>query len=225
MRKRIAVKRSDLPSTVVLPGDPQADVLMPAGGYLHFKGTLANPREIEPFLLRLMNVLGDELSPAGLAYILQVPKEAVVDCPEDVAAAEAMEQALAEAAAGTLGQGQRMRCFNYDKHLQAKRATEEAQDTAFLAYLRWGRVEENEIINLMRSVDSLELSVRSASGIDNMRMGIRTVYDLVQKTPKDLLYVRNFGRKSLQEIEGVLASMNLRLGMVFPGWTKPAAQD
>lgn len=105
IRKRIAVKRRDIPSTVLLPGDPKADVLMPAGGYLHFKGTLADPRQIEPFLLRLMNVLGNEISPSGLAYILQVPKEAVVNCPEDVAAAEAMEEALAEAAAGTYGQG------------------------------------------------------------------------------------------------------------------------
>jgi DNA-directed RNA polymerase alpha subunit len=118
-----------------------------------------------------------------------------------------------------------MRLINYDEYLQAKRATEKAQDVAFLAYLRWGRVEENEITNLMRSVDALELCTRSANSIENARMGIRTVYDLVQKTPKDLLRVRNFGRKSLQEIEGVLASMGLRLGMVFPGWTKPGAAD
>lgn len=118
-----------------------------------------------------------------------------------------------------------MRLINYDEYLQAKCATEQAQDAAFLAYLRWGRVEENEIANLMRSVDALELSTRSANGIENMRMGIRTVYDLVQKTPKELLRGKNFGKKSLLEIEGVLASMGLRLGMVFPGWTKPGVED
>ena len=64
---------------------------------------------------------------------------------------------------------------------------------------------------LDRSVDELELSVRTANGLQNAR--IRTIRDLVQKTEADLLKVRNFGRQSLKEVKEILAEMGLSLGM------------
>jgi DNA-directed RNA polymerase subunit alpha len=73
--------------------------------------------------------------------------------------------------------------------------------------------EETQKINeyLAMNVDDLELSVRSSNCLKNAN--IRTVSDLVQKTEADLLKTRNFGKKSLNEIKGILADMNLALGM------------
>jgi DNA-directed RNA polymerase subunit alpha len=65
--------------------------------------------------------------------------------------------------------------------------------------------------NLTRSVDELELSVRSQNCLN--RANIRTIADLVMRTEAEMLKTRNFGRKSLNEIKNVLSQMNLNFGM------------
>lgn len=67
--------------------------------------------------------------------------------------------------------------------------------------------------NLDRSVDELELSVRSYNCLKNS--DIRTIRDLVQKSEPEMLKTKNFGRKSLNEIKDILSSMGLGLGMKF----------
>ena len=69
---------------------------------------------------------------------------------------------------------------------------------------------------LLKKVDELELSVRSANCLKNDN--IFYIGDLVQKTEAEMLRTPNFGRKSLNEIKEVLSSMGLRLGMEIPGW-------
>jgi DNA-directed RNA polymerase subunit alpha len=71
--------------------------------------------------------------------------------------------------------------------------------------------EEKLNENLFRSVDELELSVRSANCLQNAN--IRLIGELVQRTESEMLKTKNFGRKSLNEIKEVLASMGLSLGM------------
>ncbi|HXG64965.1 MAG TPA: DNA-directed RNA polymerase subunit alpha [Blastocatellia bacterium] len=66
---------------------------------------------------------------------------------------------------------------------------------------------------LDRSVDELELSVRSYNCLKNA--DIRTIRELIQKTEPEMLKTKNFGRKSLNEIKEILHSMGLRLGMSF----------
>jgi DNA-directed RNA polymerase subunit alpha len=75
--------------------------------------------------------------------------------------------------------------------------------------------------NLFRSVDELELSVRSANCLQNAN--IKTIGDLVQKTEAEMLKTKNFGRKSLKEIKEILAEMGLSLGMKLDNW--PQAQN
>ncbi len=70
--------------------------------------------------------------------------------------------------------------------------------------------------NLLRKVDELELSVRSANCLKNDN--IIYIGDLVQKTETEMLRTPNFGRKSLNEIKEVLAQMGLHLGMEIPNW-------
>ena len=70
--------------------------------------------------------------------------------------------------------------------------------------------------DLLKKVDELELSVRSANCLKNDN--IIYIGDLVQKTEAEMLRTPNFGRKSLNEIKEVLSSMGLRLGMDIPGW-------
>jgi DNA-directed RNA polymerase subunit alpha len=65
--------------------------------------------------------------------------------------------------------------------------------------------------NLFKSVDELELSVRSANCLKHA--DIRTIGELVQKTEQEILATKNFGRKSLNEIKEILNEMNLSLGM------------
>jgi DNA-directed RNA polymerase subunit alpha len=65
--------------------------------------------------------------------------------------------------------------------------------------------------NLRKSVDELELSVRSYNCLKNA--DIRTLFELVQKTEPEMLKTRNFGRKSLNEIKEILDDMGLSLGM------------
>ena len=65
--------------------------------------------------------------------------------------------------------------------------------------------------NLFRSVDELELSVRSANCLKNA--DIRHIGELVQRTEQEMLKTKNFGRKSLNEIKEILSEMGLSLGM------------
>ena len=70
--------------------------------------------------------------------------------------------------------------------------------------------------NLLKKVEELELSVRSANCLKNDN--IDYIGDLVQKTEAEMLRTPNFGRKSLNEIKEVLAKMGIHLGMDTPGW-------
>jgi DNA-directed RNA polymerase subunit alpha len=83
-------------------------------------------------------------------------------------------------------------------------------------------VKEEETVNenLLRHVDDLELSVRSANCLKNA--GINLIGELVQKTEAEMLKTKNFGRKSLNEIKEILAEMGLSFGMKldFPPWNK-----
>lgn len=77
--------------------------------------------------------------------------------------------------------------------------------------------------NLLRKVDELELSVRSANCLKNDN--IVYIGDLVQKTEAEMLRTPNFGRKSLNEIKEVLAQMGLHLGMEIPTWPPENIED
>jgi DNA-directed RNA polymerase subunit alpha len=70
--------------------------------------------------------------------------------------------------------------------------------------------------NLFRSVDELELSVRSANCLKHAN--IKLIGDLVQKTEAEILATKNFGRKSLNEIKEILTGMGLNLGMKLDSW-------
>jgi DNA-directed RNA polymerase subunit alpha len=83
-------------------------------------------------------------------------------------------------------------------------------------------IEEQKLNeNLFRSVDELELSVRSANCLQNAN--IKTIGDLVQKTEAEMLKTKNFGRKSLKEIKEILAEMGLSLGMKLESWPPKTA--
>lgn len=77
--------------------------------------------------------------------------------------------------------------------------------------------------NLLRKVDELELSVRSANCLKNDN--IIYIGDLVQKSEADMLRTPNFGRKSLNEIKEVLGQMGLHLGMEIPNWPPENIED
>ncbi|KXV75963.1 DNA-directed RNA polymerase subunit alpha [Acetobacter malorum] len=77
--------------------------------------------------------------------------------------------------------------------------------------------------NLLRKVDELELSVRSANCLKNDN--IILIGDLVQKSEQEMLRTPNFGRKSLNEIKEVLTSMGLSLGMNVPAWPPENIED
>lgn len=70
--------------------------------------------------------------------------------------------------------------------------------------------------NLLRSVEELELSVRSANCLQNA--DIKRIGDLVQRTESEMLKTKNFGRKSLKEIKEILSEMGLSLGMKLDSW-------
>lgn len=70
--------------------------------------------------------------------------------------------------------------------------------------------------NLFRSVDDLELSVRSANCLKNAN--IRYIGELVTRSEAEMLKTKNFGRKSLNEIKDLLSLMGLSLGMKIDGW-------
>ncbi len=73
--------------------------------------------------------------------------------------------------------------------------------------------------NLYRSVDDLELSVRSANCLKNAN--IRYIGELVTRSEAEMLKTKNFGRKSLNEIKEILSEMGLGLGMKIDGWPPP----
>lgn len=77
--------------------------------------------------------------------------------------------------------------------------------------------------NLLRKVEELELSVRSANCLKNDN--IIYIGDLVQKSEGDMLRTPNFGRKSLNEIKEVLTTMGLHLGMQIEGWPPENIED
>jgi DNA-directed RNA polymerase subunit alpha len=76
--------------------------------------------------------------------------------------------------------------------------------------------KERLLEHLNRSVDELELSVRSANCLKNS--SIRYIYELVQKTEAEMLKTKNFGRKSLNEIKEILTAMGLALGTKLDGF-------
>lgn len=73
--------------------------------------------------------------------------------------------------------------------------------------------------NLYRTVDELELSVRSANCLKNA--GIKLIGELVSKTEIEMLKTQNFGRKSLNEIKDILSDMGLTFGMKLEGFPDP----
>jgi DNA-directed RNA polymerase subunit alpha len=87
--------------------------------------------------------------------------------------------------------------------------------------------EQDEIAklneNLFRSVDELELSVRSANCLKHAN--IKLIGDLVQKTEAEILATKNFGRKSLNEIKEILSEMGLSLGMKLENWPPKKAEE
>ncbi len=76
--------------------------------------------------------------------------------------------------------------------------------------------------NLYRSVEELELSVRTANCLKNA--DIHKIYQLVSKTEAEMLKTKNFGRKSLNEIKEVLAEMDLSLGLKLDGFATPVEE-
>jgi DNA-directed RNA polymerase subunit alpha len=98
--------------------------------------------------------------------------------------------------------------INFDEELEPEQEKQkEEQDTPNF----------NE--NLYRSVEELELSVRSANCLKNA--DINQIWQLVSKTEAEMLKTKNFGRKSLNEIKEVLAEMGLSLGLKLEGFVPP----
>jgi DNA-directed RNA polymerase subunit alpha len=85
--------------------------------------------------------------------------------------------------------------------------------------------EEEEKLNenLFRPVSELELSVRSANCLKNAN--IRLIGELVQKTETEMLKTKNFGRKSLNEIRGIMEEMGLSLGITLDNFPLPKSPD
>ncbi|OHB31240.1 MAG: DNA-directed RNA polymerase subunit alpha [Desulfuromonadaceae bacterium GWC2_58_13] len=96
--------------------------------------------------------------------------------------------------------------INFDE--ESEPAAEEVSEST-------GKINEN----LYRSVDELELSVRSANCLKNAN--IRLIGDLVQRSEAEMLKTQNFGRKSLNEIKDILAEMGLTLGMKLESFPDP----
>ncbi|MEM6973338.1 MAG: DNA-directed RNA polymerase subunit alpha [Pseudomonadota bacterium] len=90
-----------------------------------------------------------------------------------------------------------------------------------------GRYDSDEELEfnplLLKKVDELELSVRSANCLKNDN--IVYIGDLIQKTEAEMLRTPNFGRKSLNEIKEVLTTMGLHLGMDVPQWPPENIED
>ncbi len=102
------------------------------------------------------------------------------------------------------------------EHLGLFVLEEEEVEDDFMSFEQGGtshETDEEPIFNsnLLKSVEELELSVRSYNCLKNAN--IKTIADLVQKTEQEMLRTKNFGRKSLNEIKEILHNMGLRLGM------------
>ncbi|MBI5814629.1 MAG: DNA-directed RNA polymerase subunit alpha [Nitrospinae bacterium] len=97
---------------------------------------------------------------------------------------------------------------NLKDHLQIFINFEEADEPAPKAL---NQEKMRVALNLRKSVEELELSVRSYNCLKNA--SIKTIMELVTKTDQEMLKTRNFGRKSLNEIKEILESMGLHLGM------------
>jgi DNA-directed RNA polymerase subunit alpha len=108
----------------------------------------------------------------------------------------------AVAVAARILQDQLQMFVNFEEPKEQLRPREEAQ----------GGINRN----LLKKVEELELSVRSANCLKNDN--IVYIGDLVQKTEAEMLRTPNFGRKSLNEIKEVLSNMGLHLGMEVIGW-------
>lgn len=98
--------------------------------------------------------------------------------------------------------------INFDEQLEPKSDRKSLEEE---------RPKFNE--NLYRSVEELELSVRSANCLKNAN--ILKIYQLVTKSEAEMLKTKNFGRKSLNEIKEVLTEMGLSLGVKLEGFTPP----
>ena len=94
--------------------------------------------------------------------------------------------------------------------------TFEEEEEAEMSYPEDEEEKETFNENLLRSVDELELSVRSANCLKHAN--IKLIGDLVQKTEAEILATKNFGRKSLNEIKEILSEMGLGLGMRLDHW-------
>ncbi|MBL0690822.1 MAG: DNA-directed RNA polymerase subunit alpha [SAR324 cluster bacterium] len=93
--------------------------------------------------------------------------------------------------------------INFDNFLPAPEDKEESPQPA---------ITSNP--HLIKNINELELSIRSINCLQNAK--IETIAQLVRKTETEMLKTKNFGRKSLQEIKNILASMGLTLGMALP---------
>ncbi len=102
--------------------------------------------------------------------------------------------------------------INFDEDLEPDYADENSDDS-----------DKGFNENIYRSVDELELSVRSSNCLKNAE--ITSIYHLVQKTDTEMLKTKNFGRKSLNEIKEVLATMDLSLGMDLDGFEPPEEEN
>jgi DNA-directed RNA polymerase subunit alpha len=101
--------------------------------------------------------------------------------------------------------------------------TFEEEEEAEMSYSEDEEVKEGFNENLLRSVDELELSVRSANCLKHAN--IKLIGDLVQKTEAEILATKNFGRKSLNEIKEILAEMGLGLGMKLDNWPPKKTEE
>ena len=102
--------------------------------------------------------------------------------------------------------------INFDEDMEPDYADENSEDS-----------DKGFNENIYRSVDELELSVRSSNCLKNAE--ITSIYHLVQKTDTEMLKTKNFGRKSLNEIKEVLATMDLSLGMDLDGFEPPVEEN
>jgi len=97
--------------------------------------------------------------------------------------------------------------INFDEEAEPQTDEESFEDT--------DKINEN----LYRTVEELELSVRSANCLKNA--GIKLIGELVTKTESEMLKTQNFGRKSLNEIKDILTDMSLTFGMKIDGFPDP----
>jgi len=101
--------------------------------------------------------------------------------------------------------------------------TFEEEEEGEMPYSEDEEVKEGFNENLLRSVDELELSVRSANCLKHAN--IKLIGDLVQKTEAEILATKNFGRKSLNEIKEILTEMGLSLGMRLDNWPPKKTEE